>query len=280
MRIFISYRREDSAGYTGRLYDHLATYFGEKDLFMDIDTIRPGQDFVTAIEYAISQCDAVLAVIGKQWLTLTASDGVRRIDKADDFVRLEIESALRRNVLVIPVLVDGAIMPKPENLPADLHKFSRLNALPLSHDRFRYDVGRLVEALEAVPEQPQAAKPTDLLTIQGYWATRGGEIDAYFRQNNLRIIGIYRLAEQKVGVYKGELAGHVFEFEWTHMGDQLKGHGRVILSGNRKKLSGYYWIGDNDEGSTSDLQLYWVGGDVPNWVSEDDFAKHQDFLNG
>jgi len=106
-RIFISYRREDSAPYAGRLYDRLGQHFGKDKIFMDIDTIEPGVDFVEDIEQAVGSCDVLIALIGKQWLTISDATGQRRLDNPEDFVRLEIKTALARNIRVIPALLPG-----------------------------------------------------------------------------------------------------------------------------------------------------------------------------
>src|SRR5436305_14002699 len=114
--LFISYRRDDSSGYTGRLYDRLCSYYGEDRVFMDIDSILPGDDFVDVIEKAVSSCKVLIAVIGRQWLTDIAGNN-RLLDNPYDFVRIEILTALSRNIRVIPVLVQGATIPRSENLP-------------------------------------------------------------------------------------------------------------------------------------------------------------------
>jgi hypothetical protein len=162
-RIFISYRRADSAMAAGRLYDHLSTHFGENLIFMDIDTIEPGEDFVEVIENAVGASSALVAVIGPDWLTSADESGQRRLDNPNDFVRLEIETALERSIRVIPVLVDGAVMPLAEQLPASLVKLTRRNALVVSNERFRYDIGKLIETLDKVVESqaaPEAKPPT------------------------------------------------------------------------------------------------------------------------
>lgn len=149
-RIFISYRRTDSAGYAGRLYDHLSQHLGKNALFMDIDNIPPGEDFIKVIEEGIGACDMVLVLIGSQWATAADSQGRRRLDDPNDFVRLEIATALKRNIRVIPVLVNDASMPGPNILPEDLKPLARRNAVELSNERFQYDVERLVRALVPV----------------------------------------------------------------------------------------------------------------------------------
>src|SRR5690348_2734818 len=125
--IFICYRREDASPYAGRIYDHLSARFGAQRVFMDIDTIRPGDDFVQVISEKVAACDALIAVIGKRWLTSADSRGRRRLEDPNDYVRIEIASALSRNVRVIPALVDGAQMPPAGELPPDLAPLSRRN---------------------------------------------------------------------------------------------------------------------------------------------------------
>jgi formylglycine-generating enzyme required for sulfatase activity len=176
-RIFISYRRDDSAGYAIALFKQLSEHFGAEQIFMDIDTIEPGLDFVEVIEEAVGSCDALVALIGRQWLTITDEAGNRRLDDPYDFVRLEIATALDRNIRVIPALVRGAPMPRTEELPAPLKMLARRNALELSDQRFDHDVGRLIAVLEKVlgavkeaPPQPapaatQQVEPTFTLPI-------------------------------------------------------------------------------------------------------------------
>ncbi len=103
--IFISYRREDSIAYAGRLSDRLADRFGEEQIFMDIDTMKVGLDFVEQIEKAVQSCDVLIAVIGKTWVTGQDEAGHRRLDDPEDFIRVEIQAALARNIPVIPLLV-------------------------------------------------------------------------------------------------------------------------------------------------------------------------------
>lgn len=148
--IFISYRREDSAGHAGRLYDQLSAHFGKDKTFIDVDTIQPGEDFIEAIEGKVGACDALVALIGGNWLTCKDEDGKRRLDNPDDFVQIEVSAALKRNVRVVPVLLDGARMPRREDLPESLVPLTRRNALELSYSRFHQDVQRLIDALEKV----------------------------------------------------------------------------------------------------------------------------------
>ena len=146
-KVFISYRREDTAGHAGRLYDEATEQLGRPNVFMDVD-LAPGLDFVERITSAVGGCRALLVVIGPRWATGTDVDGAVRLADPHDFVRLEVETALRReDVTVIPVLVAGARMPAPDQLPESLRPLARRNAIELSDQRWRYDVGRLLEAV-------------------------------------------------------------------------------------------------------------------------------------
>ena len=154
MRIFISYRREDSAGHTGRLYDALQAHFGQENVFMDLSAIDAGQNFVDAIETAIGSCDVLIAVIGKEWLTCLGAAG-RRLEDPGDFVRAEIAAALERGIPVIPVLVEGTPMPSASALPDPLKPLAKRNALELSDARWSYDIGRLIQAAEKIAGKTQ-----------------------------------------------------------------------------------------------------------------------------
>jgi hypothetical protein len=150
--IFISYRREETAAYAGRLYDRLSDRFGEERVFMDVDSIAIGVDFARAVIDAVSRCDILLALIGREWSSVTDSNGKRRIDNPDDFVRVEIETALQRDIRVVPVLVEAAILPQADDLPPSLRALTRRQALELSHAGFRSEVTRLVAAVDQVLE--------------------------------------------------------------------------------------------------------------------------------
>jgi uracil-DNA glycosylase family 4 len=149
-RIFINYRRQDSEGYVGRLYDTLAQHFARTDIFMDVDNIKPGADFITVLEEAVAGCDVFLAVIGPIWSTISDDQGKRRLENWNDFVRIELASALKQGKLVIPVLVGRAQMPSPTDLPDDLVPLVRRNAIEISHQRFTYDVERLANVIKEV----------------------------------------------------------------------------------------------------------------------------------
>lgn len=164
-RIFLSYRRDDTAGFAGRLHDELSEYFGPKYIFRDIETIEPGADFVQVIEEAVRSCEALVVVIGREWLDCTDAHGRRRLDDPHDFVRLEIATALDEGIVVIPVLVEGAGMPATGRLPAPLTGLARRNALQLSDDRWDHDVARLIARLEATVGPPVTKEPAALTRL-------------------------------------------------------------------------------------------------------------------
>jgi hypothetical protein len=150
--IFISYRREETAAQAGRLYDRLSDRFGEERVFMDVEAIAIGVDFTKAVMEAVSECDILLALIGRDWPAITDSKGKRRIDNPHDFIRIEIETALERDIRVVPVLVDGAVLPHADDLPPTLQPLIGRQALELSHTGFRSEVARLVAAVDELLE--------------------------------------------------------------------------------------------------------------------------------
>jgi TIR domain-containing protein len=154
-KVFISYRREDSAGHAGRLFDAMAARFGDDHVFMDVD-LGPGVDFETRITQTIGESDVLIVVIGPKWATVARDENRPRLFEPRDYVRLEVETALARpEVKVIPVLVAGAQMPTGEQLPESLQPLRRRNALELSDPRWRYDTGRLVNSLAEQLGEPR-----------------------------------------------------------------------------------------------------------------------------
>ena len=149
-RLFISYRRDDSAGYAGRLYDRLEQEFGRDNVVMDVDAIPLGADFVEVLGDEVVKCDVLLAIIGSRWLDARDEDGNRRLENPADFVRIEIETALTRDIRVIPILLEGTRIPKADQLPDDLRKLSVRNALNLRHASFFDDMERLIRGLKRV----------------------------------------------------------------------------------------------------------------------------------
>jgi outer membrane protein assembly factor BamD (BamD/ComL family) len=141
-RIFISYRRQETAWPAGRLYDVLVEQFPAEQVFKDVDNIDPGDDFVERITGAVASCDVLLALIGPDWLTITDENGQRRLDKPEDYVRIEIETALKRKIRVIPILVDPARMPHANQLPPTMAPLARRNAVEINPITF--DTRRLI----------------------------------------------------------------------------------------------------------------------------------------
>jgi outer membrane protein assembly factor BamD (BamD/ComL family) len=141
-RIFISYRRQETAWPAGRLYDVLVEHFPAEQVFKDVDNIDPGDDFVERITGAVASCDVLLALIGPDWLTITDENGQRRLDKPEDYVRVEIETALKRKIRVIPILVDPARMPHANQLPPTMAPLARRNAVEINPITF--DTRRLI----------------------------------------------------------------------------------------------------------------------------------------
>jgi len=146
-KIFISYRREDSAGYAGRVRDRLVDKLG-KSIFMDVDNIPLGTNFVKALQDEVGTCSALLAVIGKDWLDVRDKNGRRRLDNPNDSVRVEIGTALQRDIPVIPILLEGTVIPSADQLPEDLQELSLRNGINVHHASFQADMDRLIQGLK------------------------------------------------------------------------------------------------------------------------------------
>jgi hypothetical protein len=150
MKIFICYRQRDAQPAAKQVYERLAAHFHASNVFMDVDSIPSGVDFRNHLNEAVGRCDVLLALVGDLWLSVTGDSGQRRLDDKDDYVRIEIESALARGIPVIPVLVSGAKMPTAEQLPSTLRDFSFRNALPVRPEQgFEEDLDRLIRSLES-----------------------------------------------------------------------------------------------------------------------------------
>ena len=149
-RVYISYRRTDTAPFAGRLYDYLVESFGIDQVFMDVDSIRPGVDFVGAIEQAVASCEVLLVLIGSHWLDATDEEGRLRIGDPHDLVRLEIETALHSQIHVVPVLADGSRLPRPQDLPPEIQDLPRRQAFELGNEHFRLDASTLISYLANV----------------------------------------------------------------------------------------------------------------------------------
>src|SRR5215813_1015206 len=165
-KVFLSYRREDAAYQATSIYEKLCQHFGETNVFMDVDGIHAGQDFRRIIQTAVQECDVLLAMIGEQWLNMVDEDGRRKIENSTDFVRIEIETALARNVPVVPLLVGRATMPQSEDLPPSLRDLSFRQAVRVRAGRdFKRDTDDLVAEIRralGIPHQ----RPRTIVTVQ------------------------------------------------------------------------------------------------------------------
>lgn len=147
-RCFISYRRYDSADVVGRIYDRLVAAYGADSIFKDVDNIPIGADFRKVLDQAVSDCAVLLVVIGRDWLTVTNENHQQRLDDPADFVRIEIESALKREIPVVPLLVREASMPRGSDMPESIQDLAYRNGIPIRSDPdFHRDVDRLIQAL-------------------------------------------------------------------------------------------------------------------------------------
>ena len=219
-RVFISYRREETAYAAGWLFDRLADHLGRGQIFKDVDSIQLGDDFVEAIRKAVASCNVLLALIGDQWLTITDEQGRARLQDPHDFVRLEIEAALARDVRVIPILVEGARMPHADQLPPSLANLVHRQALELSPSRFDFDTTRLLRVLDrtlgevhaehsAAPEaQPSPTRPHPAAKVSRV-------------RRRPRIVAITALAVAVaaiIGVVLASLVGHRSTTQQTYTG--------------------------------------------------------------
>lgn len=149
-RIFINYRRDDAHGVAGRLFDRLSRNFSPGDMFMDVDAMKPGLDFVKQLDEQVSKCDVVLAIISPGWLNAVDEKGRRKLDLPRDSVRIELSSALKREIPVIPLLVNGTLMPPEDDLPDDLKPLANRHGLELRHTRFAADSDAVIRALHDI----------------------------------------------------------------------------------------------------------------------------------
>lgn len=165
--IFVSYRRTESRDIAGRLADRLVDRFGDDQVFLDVASLRPGDDFVEAVERAIRGCRAMLVVIGPTWASVRDERGRVRITDPDDVVAAEVRAALAAGIAVIPVLVDDARMPHSGELPNDLRPLVRRHAARLQHASFRSDVTSLIDVLAAVSPPRAAPKRPEAVIVLG-----------------------------------------------------------------------------------------------------------------
>lgn len=158
--IFICYRRDDSLPWTGRLHEHFARHFGAEHVFVDIDSIAPGEDFLDVVRHRVEECDVFVPVIGRTWMTIANAAGNRRLDDQDDYVRTEIAAALNLRKRIVPVVVGGARMPEKRELPGEIAALATRNAFAVDDLRFADDARRLIKLLERAAAPGEAKRPT------------------------------------------------------------------------------------------------------------------------
>jgi len=214
--IFISYRRDDSAGHAGRIYDHLCNVFGRDSIFHDVDDIRPGQVFPDVIRERIAGCAVVVVVIGKRWLEILRT----RAGGEPDFVSIEIQSALECPAVIIPVLVGGASMPRAGDLPDGLAKLAVRDAEEIRDATFAEDIARLVKAVKDAPGWRAQHPPIDLT---GTWIARMQKHGRPFSMRlNFEVFGgnLYGTVEYPTGdaaIQDAKLDGPRFSFHTSHV---------------------------------------------------------------
>lgn len=178
--VFINYRRQTEAGMAGRIYDSLSRELPGISFFMDVDKLHPGEDFEQGLDRSLANSKVLLALIGPEWATMTNSNGQRRLDAADDFVRREIKTALAKGVRVIPVLVSGAKMPAASLLPDDLKPLAKRHAVELRHERFNADIQELVNAVATAAPGARATSRRVAKAAIGLAALAGIGAGAYY----------------------------------------------------------------------------------------------------
>jgi hypothetical protein len=217
--IFISYRRHDSAAYAGRLYDRLAENFGAGNVFMDIDSIDPGADFVDVLTEKIQFCGAMLVVMGPDWVSVRDENENLRLSDPQDFVRQEVAMGLERQIQVIPLLVGGAMMPTDKDLPDQLSALARRQAVVISDTHFHRDVDAVIETL-----QKSGLSVSEDIDINGDWRaeveSRSGQtyiIAMHLEQLNDRIVGHVRYPTGQGNILDGRLEGNALSFRTEHV---------------------------------------------------------------
>ena len=186
-KVFISYRRDDSSGHAGRVHDRLQREFGHDLLFMDVDGIPLGANFVKVLGEEVVKCDALLAMIGPGWLDAHDENGKRRLENPDDFVRIEIGTALKRGIPVIPILLEGTRIPKADQLPEDLKELAVRNGLDVRHASFPQDMERLVRALKGI-QPPQGVASTIPSRVDRDTPSRNAKVWTFLSDDKNRVV--------------------------------------------------------------------------------------------
>lgn len=225
--IFISYRRADTSGFAGRLYDDLVDQFGREHVFRDLKQIAPGRPFLEVIDEAVGSCAAMLVVIGREWLGCTDATGRPRLEDPDDVVRREVRAALARDVLVIPVLVEDVEMPSRARLPEELRELASLQAIKLTDSHWDHDIAVLTATIGAMPGAPKRRR----LVERRRWIIPLAAISLVL------VLGLtivkYALGE------KPDLKG-VFTFAIARFGE-VRADGKVVGSSVASKVSELFY---------------------------------------
>ncbi len=150
-RVFISYRRDDTAPAAGRLYDRFRHLLGPKNVFLDVGNIDAGDDFEAKINHEIGKADVILVLVGKRWVEVAPGAEKPRLFNKGDHVHFEVHTALQGNALTLPILVDGARMPEPDSLPEDIAEISKINAPPLRYETFDADADHIARKALGLP---------------------------------------------------------------------------------------------------------------------------------
>ena len=185
-KIFINYRREDASAFAGRIFDHLNNYFPSDQLFMDVVGIPPGKNFVDELNQQIAQCVVFLCVIGEHWLGVKDVSGNCRLESDADIVRKEIELALRRNILIIPILANKALMPNQSMLPKSLQPLALFQAIHITHEHFEIEIRELVQFIEGKLKEVEVDisqyKNLECLLRLGKWQDANEETKALIQK--------------------------------------------------------------------------------------------------
>lgn len=272
--VFISYRRDDSAGEAGRLADALEARFGKVRVWRDVEDIPAGEDFAREIDRALARADTLLLIIGREWLSVRNAAGQRRLDDARDFVRLEIESALGHGMRIVPVLVRGTPMPAPAELPESLRPLARIQAQELSDSRWDYDVGRLIELLEHGRGWHAAVRKHRRLALGAVAvvAVIAGTFHWSARSHDLS--GVWHLANGNVWAVT-QIGNHLSIEETHHDSREVWRKGVGVVHGKRVEIEldlvferGYHYtgellVGDNAATMTGRISLQRDGREEP-----------------
>ncbi|MBV9139345.1 MAG: toll/interleukin-1 receptor domain-containing protein [Pseudonocardiales bacterium] len=258
-KIFICYRRSDSAATAGRLRDLLARSLGIDSVFMDVESIRPGMDFVTSITQAVGSSDVVLGLIGKSWLEVRDKSGRRRIDNSHDYLRLELETALKCSAELIPVLVDDATMPDESELPHAIAALARRQSMYLRNVTFHNDANRILGVIAEIASRSDSPWKR----LQGHWYGDWGNSYFLVVRDSVRVVYDYRNGRILANIRGNMISGWWAE-EPTRQPPDNAGEVEFSLpdGGDASNLKGRWWYGSKNSKAKS-WRLEKVGNTIP-----------------